>query len=778
MSDKYWVGGTNIWDVNEPTSISATSFSASSTGFADIGNGRVCISAGNSFKVSNSSFILDNVIFNVSKIGSPTGSCYARLYSSTGTYGTTSIPNVLLATSDAVNIGTMSPGNVSFTFSGANKYVLQKDTAYVIQLYYTGGDVNNCLIAFYSSNGYTGNLSRSDGANMNSWVAIGSIDMLFEIKGTPIKWATTSGGLVSTTKPLSTDNVFFDTNSGSSTVTVVGSVNMKDFDATNFVGTIAHSGTCYFNIYGNAIWGSGMTFSYNQSTVFQGNGTQTINTNGIYISGPITMYKLNGSTLSTNSNIDCYSFATSVGIFNSNNFNITGRYGITFAGTPTYPSTINMGSGTWNIKNYSFQASSSGVTINASTSTFIIESVNAYSFAGGSHTFNNVILAHGTSTQTITISGSNTFNSLSDTGTAAHTIKFTDGTNQTVSSISINGSAGKLITLTGTSTAGWTITDTTGTNAVTYCNISYSTATGGATWSSNLNNGNVDGGNNTGWIFITAPVVTTEAVTSIKSLLATGNGTIVSNGGANISERGICWKTSTNPTIADSKVIVAGTTGSYTGEISPLNRNTLYYVKAYATNSVGTSYGSEVTFTTLQFTNPANIYSSNDVYATVAAISGVLTVEVSKDAGANWQLAKTVTFTSSDSVQTCGTGSAELWGSSFTRADMVDANFRIRLSHNGISQVYKTFGFATGSQTLTGVEVAIEGKYASSTISLDHLKVKIYYGTSVLPVQAGSQAYASDGRKAGEGAGAGTGVLCFYDGTNWISCDSGATVAA
>jgi len=178
------------------------------------------------------------------------------------------------------------------------------------------------------------------------------------------------------------------------------------------------------------------------------------------------------------------------------------------------------------------------------------------------------------------------------------------------------------------------------------------------------------------------------------------------------------------------------------------------------------------------FTNPANAYASDNTYTTLAATSGILTVEISKDAGVNWQTPETVTFTGSDSLQTCGDGSTELWGTSWTRADMIDANFRVRLTHGNYSQIYKTFGFATGTDILTGIEIAIEAKYATATISIDLLEVKIYYGTSVLPIQAGSQIYASDGRKAGEGAGVGTGVLVFYDGSNWIACDTGATVAA
>lgn len=178
------------------------------------------------------------------------------------------------------------------------------------------------------------------------------------------------------------------------------------------------------------------------------------------------------------------------------------------------------------------------------------------------------------------------------------------------------------------------------------------------------------------------------------------------------------------------------------------------------------------------FTNPSNVYTSNNVYATAVATSGALVVDLSYDGGTSWTNTLTKTFTGSDSALTYGAGSTELWGRSWTRADMVDANFRVRVTHGNFSQIYKTFGFTTGTDILTGIEVSIEANYATATLSIDLVNVKIYYGTSVLTIQAGSMAYASNGRKAGEGAGAGTGVLVFRDGSNWIATDTGATVAA
>lgn len=111
-----------------------------------------------------------------------------------------------------------------------------------------------------------------------------------------------------------------------------------------------------------------------------------------------------------------------------------------------------------------------------------------------------------------------------------------------------------------------------------------------------------------------APTVTTQAVSSIASTTATGNGNVTADGGATVSERGVCWKTSTGPTTADSKANSGTGTGAYTVSMTSLSPNTLYYVKAYAINSVGTSYGSEVTFTTLS-SGPANLktYNTNPV---------------------------------------------------------------------------------------------------------------------------------------------------------------------
>src|SRR5882724_6071512 len=101
-----------------------------------------------------------------------------------------------------------------------------------------------------------------------------------------------------------------------------------------------------------------------------------------------------------------------------------------------------------------------------------------------------------------------------------------------------------------------------------------------------------------------APSPTTNSVSDITQTRATSGGTVTSDGGAAITERGVCWGTSATPTITDSKSSDGGGTGSFTSSISGLTPNTTYQVRAYATNTAGTGYGSAISFTTLPLPVP------------------------------------------------------------------------------------------------------------------------------------------------------------------------------
>ena len=95
------------------------------------------------------------------------------------------------------------------------------------------------------------------------------------------------------------------------------------------------------------------------------------------------------------------------------------------------------------------------------------------------------------------------------------------------------------------------------------------------------------------------PSVTTKEVTNIAFTTATCGGDVTNDGCLTVTERGICWSTSHNPTISGSHQSSGSGTGNFTTNIIGLTANTTYYVRAYATNSAGTAYGTEVTFTTL-----------------------------------------------------------------------------------------------------------------------------------------------------------------------------------
>ena len=94
----------------------------------------------------------------------------------------------------------------------------------------------------------------------------------------------------------------------------------------------------------------------------------------------------------------------------------------------------------------------------------------------------------------------------------------------------------------------------------------------------------------------TLPSVTTDTVSGITDTSATCGGNVTSDGGFPVTAHGVCWSTFPNPTINDNYTIDGSGTGGFTSSITGLTTNTMYFVRAYATNSVGTAYGNEVRF--------------------------------------------------------------------------------------------------------------------------------------------------------------------------------------
>jgi uncharacterized protein (TIGR02145 family) len=119
----------------------------------------------------------------------------------------------------------------------------------------------------------------------------------------------------------------------------------------------------------------------------------------------------------------------------------------------------------------------------------------------------------------------------------------------------------------------------------------------------------------------TLPTVITNSITSITVLTAISGGIITSDGGSAVTQRGVCWSTSPNPTTANNLTSNGSGMGNFTSNISGLTSLSTYYVRAYAINIVGVSYGNELTFSTIALlasvsTNPISTITTN------TAISG------------------------------------------------------------------------------------------------------------------------------------------------------------
>jgi hypothetical protein len=155
------------------------------------------------------------------------------------------------------------------------------------------------------------------------------------------------------------------------------------------------------------------------------------------------------------------------------------------------------------------------------------------------------------------------------------------------------------------------------------------------------------------------PTLTTSAVTDITINSGTTGGLITKDGGAAVTARGVCWAATSSPTISGSHSSDGTGTGSFTSDITGLTPNTLYHVRAYATNKVGTAYGTEVTFTTtpivlatLTTTIPSSITLTTAVSGgnVTADGGGAITAR-----GVCW--ATTTAPTITNSLTTDGTGS-------------------------------------------------------------------------------------------------------------------------
>ncbi len=274
-------------------------------------------------------------------------------------------------------------------------------------------------------------------------------------------WAPGSGGSPDINNfPLAQDTAVFDEAAGSvtGTITINAAWNIGTFDAS--LRTSAMTLTTSTNtpfVYGDWKFGTGVTSSSTAGTItFAKRGTQTITSNGITFGCPITIDSVTGVVqLADALSLDSTRTLTlTSGTFDAVSYNVTtGLFSAVFA---TSGSRLKMGSGTWTLSGTGsvWTGISSDVTFYKGTADIVLSntSTSARTFTGGGLSYNKLTIGGATGTSTTTITGNNQFTELASTKTVAHTIAL-GSTTQTFGKWTVTGTAGNVVTLTGTGTA-------------------------------------------------------------------------------------------------------------------------------------------------------------------------------------------------------------------------------------------------------------------------------------------------------------------------------------
>lgn len=157
-----------------------------------------------------------------------------------------------------------------------------------------------------------------------------------------------------------------------------------------------------------------------------------------------------------------------------------------------------------------------------------------------------------------------------------------------------------------------------------------------------------------------APMVETADVTNITATAAQCGGEVIDDGGLGVTARGICWSNNTNPTIDDYHTSNGTGSGSFTSNMTDLAIKTIYYVRAYATNSKGTSYGDTKEFTTTDGKPTVITNEVTDITGTSAKCGGNVTYDGGfpvTERGVCWSTSQNPTITNSHTSDGTGSGS-------------------------------------------------------------------------------------------------------------------------
>lgn len=334
-------------------------------------------------------------------------------------------------------------------------------------------------------------------------------------------WALSSGASPSLNNfPLPQDTIIFDNAGAAGTVACNASFMFGTFDMSARTSAMTFNiSVSDMQIKGNLTVGTGVTWGGTGSNLllYTSNGASlTLDSNGQQMASDLFIDVPGGSvTLADIYNTGTASLEVDVraGTFDSAGFAITCN---DFISDTTKTRTITLGSSTLTLYGTGnlLTLDTTNLTLNATSSTVVSSNTTNTSrtFVGANLTWGNLVVGGGASTATFSITGANTFNTISHTRTAAYQIQFPSATT-TVSDFTISGSLGNLVQLIDTGVSGtFTITKTgggiiNGGAGVDFLSISRSAATPASTWYAGANS--TDGGSNTGWIFTAPPAPAT-----------------------------------------------------------------------------------------------------------------------------------------------------------------------------------------------------------------------------------------------------------------------------
>ena len=274
-------------------------------------------------------------------------------------------------------------------------------------------------------------------------------------------WAPGSGGTPDINNfPLAQDTaVFDDTGSVTGTITINAAWNIGTFDASlrTSAMTLSTSTNTPF-VYGDWKFGIGVTSSATTGTItFAKRSTQTITSNGIAFGCAVTINCVTGTVqladaLSLTTNNQLLSITT--GTFDAVSYNVTTSL---FNSSSSIARTLKLGSATWTISGSGIVwdvSNSANLNFYKGTANIVLSntSTSARTFDGGGLSYNKLTIGGATGTSTLTINGNNQFTELASTKTVAHTIAL-GSTTQTFGKWTVTGTAGNVVTLTGTGTS-------------------------------------------------------------------------------------------------------------------------------------------------------------------------------------------------------------------------------------------------------------------------------------------------------------------------------------